>query len=563
LNPRRSWPSLILLALLTVAGGVLRLQDVTHSLWLDELHTAWCVAGEFNDIAPRARLGNYSPLYFWLVWGSAGWLGLSEWGVRLPSIVAGIALIPVIYLAAARFTSNRIAALTAAAIVALDGGFFGWYALEARPYALVQLLAVVHVWVLFELVHAPKSRAAHRLLRVAFVVLGLALFYLHYTTILLLAGELAWYAGRRWLPGRSACTSPYSWRALSVDALLICAACVPALGHLREIYDRRANWTQFVSLPALSDLAAPFAAAPAALAILVVIAVAVAIYRRSERGTGVPPVMAPVGRPDLEAVGAEPSHDGLLLALCWYAAPLAAAAVLTFSEVARVFYPRYLMVAAVAIPVLAAAAVGLARRIHLGAAAAVTLAAIFLMTGPWTIDHFVEDWRSAVALVDRHQKDGEPLFVAAGLIEAAELSQASEEETDSPAEKPEAAHRISIRHVSGQAALREYLLFPIHGPYELSAAASHVPLAAAAESLITASDVSRVRQSGGGWFLFRSPEAMFPDHPKPVERLSRQLVEEFGAHGISARVTLRRSFRGVAVIRLEVKHPLPFGDRTE
>ena len=86
-------------------------------------------------------MGNYSPLYFWLVWLSTKCAGLNEWSVRLPSLLAGIALIPVMHFATARLLGSRLAGLTAAAIVAFDGALFGWYSQEARPYALVQLLA--------------------------------------------------------------------------------------------------------------------------------------------------------------------------------------------------------------------------------------------------------------------------------------------------------------------------------------------------------------------------------------------------------------------------------------
>src|SRR5262245_51461115 len=41
-----------LLGLVTAAGMVLRLEGAGHSLWLDELHTAWCVAGQPDQIAP-------------------------------------------------------------------------------------------------------------------------------------------------------------------------------------------------------------------------------------------------------------------------------------------------------------------------------------------------------------------------------------------------------------------------------------------------------------------------------------------------------------------------------
>ncbi|MEZ6075018.1 MAG: hypothetical protein R3C56_04880 [Pirellulaceae bacterium] len=47
----------------------------TESLWLDELHTSWVVAGPWSDVASRARQGNQSPLFFWVLGGLTKTLG--------------------------------------------------------------------------------------------------------------------------------------------------------------------------------------------------------------------------------------------------------------------------------------------------------------------------------------------------------------------------------------------------------------------------------------------------------------------------------------------------------
>src|SRR5688500_20002269 len=73
-------------------GAVLRLWQARESLWLDELHTAWCALGTPSQITPRAMAGNQSPLFFWLEWLLVRALGASELVLRLPSLVAGIGL---------------------------------------------------------------------------------------------------------------------------------------------------------------------------------------------------------------------------------------------------------------------------------------------------------------------------------------------------------------------------------------------------------------------------------------------------------------------------------------
>ena len=53
--------TLCLLVLITVLGAYLRGRCAGESLWVDELHTAWVVADGWQEVAPRARIGNHSP----------------------------------------------------------------------------------------------------------------------------------------------------------------------------------------------------------------------------------------------------------------------------------------------------------------------------------------------------------------------------------------------------------------------------------------------------------------------------------------------------------------------
>src|SRR6185436_15614334 len=76
--------------------------------------------------------------------------GTSEWVLRLPSALAGIAMVPVMAWLAARFV-GRDAAVPAAWLAA-GSPFLVWYSQEARNYAFLILAAAGASGLLLELV---------------------------------------------------------------------------------------------------------------------------------------------------------------------------------------------------------------------------------------------------------------------------------------------------------------------------------------------------------------------------------------------------------------------------
>ena len=89
-------------------------------------------------------MNNLSPLYYVIIAASAHLLGYHEWGLRLPSILAGTLLVPSLFWVVRRFTGSWRAALAAAAFAAFDP-FLVAMSLEVRPYALLQLAAIWQV----------------------------------------------------------------------------------------------------------------------------------------------------------------------------------------------------------------------------------------------------------------------------------------------------------------------------------------------------------------------------------------------------------------------------------
>ncbi len=132
------------LALITLAAAGLRAPQLHESLWLDELHTSWVVSDGLAEIPSRAAVGNQGSLYFGLVWISTKLFGHSDAALRLPSLIAGVLLVPAVFLLGRACGAGRAGAMAGSVFAALDP-LAMYYALEARPYALLQFTAALQL----------------------------------------------------------------------------------------------------------------------------------------------------------------------------------------------------------------------------------------------------------------------------------------------------------------------------------------------------------------------------------------------------------------------------------
>jgi len=122
-----------------VVGALLRFYALGHqSFWYDEWDTVFMTQQSFGDMLHRFGPVELSPpLYFVVTWLWAVPFGDSEFALRTVSALAGIGLIPVLYIAA-RELVNRRAGLIAAWLVAVNP-LLVWYSQEARSYSLMLL----------------------------------------------------------------------------------------------------------------------------------------------------------------------------------------------------------------------------------------------------------------------------------------------------------------------------------------------------------------------------------------------------------------------------------------
>lgn len=125
---------------LVVLAAVIRIITIDNqSFWTDEALTAYEAHLPFGAMLNTvAHVETTPPLYFVLIWCWAHLFGTSEVALRSVSTLAGIALVPIAYLAA-RDLVSRWAGVIAAAFVAVNP-FLVWYSQEARAYMLLAAL---------------------------------------------------------------------------------------------------------------------------------------------------------------------------------------------------------------------------------------------------------------------------------------------------------------------------------------------------------------------------------------------------------------------------------------
>jgi uncharacterized membrane protein len=133
------------------------------------------------------------PLYFLLGWLLARGSDATV-VVRLPSLVAGAATVPLIYWVGSR-TVGRRAGLVAAAWFAISP-FAIFYGTEGRSYALVTAFVALATAALLSALDAPRTRWW-----VLYVLAATAAIYSHYIAALVLIPQAIWalWTHREWL----------------------------------------------------------------------------------------------------------------------------------------------------------------------------------------------------------------------------------------------------------------------------------------------------------------------------------------------------------------------------
>jgi mannosyltransferase len=201
---------------LTLAALAVRLFNLSyHSLWFDEamsLHWARSSLPRILEVSMNLVEDRLPPLYYLVLHYWRLLVGDGEVAVRLPSVLMGTLLVPLVYRLAADLFEDRRVALLASALTALNP-FLVWYSQEARMYAQAVLLVTLGTWLFVRGVSAYYAGSSRResVFRSSLTWFGYGLcavagLYTHLYTGFMLPAQalyllLTWRRSRRaWLP---------------------------------------------------------------------------------------------------------------------------------------------------------------------------------------------------------------------------------------------------------------------------------------------------------------------------------------------------------------------------
>ena len=352
------------------------------------------------------------PLFTALSWVSVR-LGDDRLLLALPSLLAGIATIGLVY-ALGRLLFDRRVALIAAAFAALSPGL-AFFSVEARAYGLA--IALVAASTLAMLLASEEGRS--RWWWAGYAALSAAAMYTHYTTAFVLVAQLGWLlwfrpAARRpalianvaaalayvpWVPGLladfdSPAKANHELLAPFGTDNLFSFAGTAAFGHPFASLGRPSiGLNEFLGDWAEIALFAGLAAAVAG--------VAVAWWRRRDEGAR---------QPDDAATAVRREHVILIVALA-LAAPVGCVAVSLLTD--DLYLPRNLITSLPALLIACAALVAAAPPAFRSIALVLTLGAlaygaVSMLRPEWSRP----DVAAAAALIDREAEPGDAVLDA-------------------------------------------------------------------------------------------------------------------------------------------------------
>lgn len=178
----------------------------------------------------------HPPLYYLLLRAWTAWFGASEFVVRLPSVIFGLATIILTYFAGRRMFQSRNTGLLAAFFVTILPMQI-LYSRMARPYVIFCFFGLAALWCYVEY---WRSRKAWWL--AGYAVANLIALYLHYSAGFALAALALWWLARtrtsaefvRWLVVHAAIALGFAWWLPAIFYKLI-------LGRI-EIFGLVSTW---------------------------------------------------------------------------------------------------------------------------------------------------------------------------------------------------------------------------------------------------------------------------------------------------------------------------------
>jgi mannosyltransferase len=273
----RVWRILPLLLILVLAA-ILRVRGIGRdSLWGDEALT-WILARmSLPELIRHATWWEQiPPLHHLIVKAWMGVFGDSEASLRMPSALAGIASVYMLYALVAKLMGRRVA-LMSALLLAVSPMHIA-YSQECRTYALHVLLGLICCDVFVRLLRRPTPT-----LHAAYAISAALFMYSHPYAAFTLAALHAFYLLRRRRPRRVR-RMPLSFKSLLIDDLAALALFSPWLPVIARWMGQvqPTIWLSRVTLDDISRTLWFFSGQTAMLCVMVALLV-IAVWRWRRR----------------------------------------------------------------------------------------------------------------------------------------------------------------------------------------------------------------------------------------------------------------------------------------
>ncbi|HTL31282.1 MAG TPA: glycosyltransferase family 39 protein, partial [Tepidisphaeraceae bacterium] len=166
-----------------LAAGLRIYQLSAESLWFDEAATARIVMSPLDEFFTRFRTTeNTPPLHYVVLWIWTRVFGSSEFSLRMPSVIAGIASVYLLY-QLIRLLGGEWEALMAALLMACSR-YQIYFSQEARAYELLVCLSLLSCCAFVQLSREPTRRR-----QIQFIIATVLMLYAHLFAIFVIAAQ--------------------------------------------------------------------------------------------------------------------------------------------------------------------------------------------------------------------------------------------------------------------------------------------------------------------------------------------------------------------------------------
>lgn len=195
-------------------------------LWLDETLSYWQVSGGFAKVWARSALMPSSIGYLYTLWFAKSILGTSEIALKIPSTIALLAAVYLLFCAARRLFGQEVAFLACVFFILQINVVFA--ATDARPYAFALLALTLATDLLLRWVAHPRM-----CLSLSFGATAAGILYFHYLFATTLPAFVIYYLTAR---GRSI---KQDLRHLAAGLASFTLCCVPLMYRIAGLYHSR------------------------------------------------------------------------------------------------------------------------------------------------------------------------------------------------------------------------------------------------------------------------------------------------------------------------------------